>query len=354
MLDISGNETVCYPIANKNATVVGSLVPRDYDKYNVSADIKKYDPMYGRLQLTYEQNQKCPFTVSNRTASLNIEMFCDYYAKTTVIEKASLNPDMCSADIIVKSTQGCYDFSVNPLFRWIDKQYIFLGAAMILVGLVLGLLGKKQFKVSVCMIGALVFTLAATLFLFTVFLSRDSPTATGWIIFGVSAFVGIFVGLTMAYLFRVGTAVAAAWGGVSLALILYNSFVYKIDNNSQVVFWIFVISMGIICGVLTLWFFWPAIIIATSIAGAYLVMRGISLYAGGFPGEMEIIDEIKNGKFDGMPASFYGYMAGFFVLSILFIVWQFKKFGSHSEIDKDGQKQVTHHFHRIGGKKGYY
>jgi hypothetical protein len=178
---------------------------------------------------------------------------------------------------------------VNPLFRWIDKQSVFVGGALILVGLILGLFGKWQFKISVFLIGMIVFTLAATLFLFTIFLSRDSPTSTGWIIAGVTAFVGIFVGLALAYMFRLGAAVAAAWGGVSLALILYNSFVYKLDNPNHVVFWIFVVSMGLIFGVLTLWFFWPAIILATSFAGSYMIMRGISMYAGGFPSEMEII-----------------------------------------------------------------
>ena len=90
----------------------------------------------------------------------------------------------------------------------------------------------------------------------------------------------------MAYLFKFGVAVVAGWGGVTLALILYNTFVYKIDGTSKVAFWILVIGMALVCGALSLLFFWPAIILATSIAGSYAVIRGISLYAGGFPGEL--------------------------------------------------------------------
>ena len=52
-----------------------------------------------------------------------------------------------------------------------------------------------------------------------------------------------------------------------------------------------------------------------------------------------------------MPGSFYAYMAGFFVLSIVFMVWQFKRYGLESETDKDGQKKIVHHYHKIGGKK---
>jgi hypothetical protein len=196
-----------------------------------------------------------------------------------------------------------------------------MGAAMILVGLYLGILGKKLFKVSICMIGGVVFTLVASLLLFTVFLDRSSPNSTGWIIMGVCGFVSIFVGLALAYFFHIGAAVAGGWGGVVLGLILYNSFVYKIDTNGQVVFWIFIVLMGGIFAALAFWMFWHVIIVSTSLAGAYSVMRGISIYAGGFPGELEIIDLIKSGKISSMPGSFYGYMAGFLVLAALFAVW---------------------------------
>jgi Domain of unknown function (DUF4203) len=227
---------------------------------------------------------------------------------------------------------------------------MYLGIVLIVAGIYLGILGKKQFKVSVCMIGGIAFALLSSLFLFTVFLDRNSSTASGWIIMGVSAFLSIFVGLTLAYFFRVGAAVAAGWGGVVLGLILYNSFVYKIDNSKKIAFWIFIVSMGLIFGGLAFCIFWHIIVVATSLAGAYAVVRGISLYAGGFPGELEIVDLIKSGKFTGMPGSFYGYMAGFIVLTIVFSVIQFKFFGSHPENEKPGQKKYRSHYHAINKK----
>ena len=147
-------------------------------------------------------------------------------------------------------------------------------------------------------------------------------------------------GLLLAKFFRFGIAVAAGWGGVVLALILYNSFVYKIDNSHKVVFWIFLVLMAVVCAALSFKFCWPAVIIATSIAGAYSFIRGISVMAGGYPSELEIIKQIDAGQIGGMPGAFYGYMAGFFVLSITFMVWQFKRYGVESETDKDGQRKV--------------
>jgi Domain of unknown function (DUF4203) len=160
-------------------------------------------------------------------------------------------------------------------------------------------------------------------------------------------------GLLLAKFFRVGVLVAAGWGGVTLGLILYNTFVYKIDGSSKAVFWIFLVVMGLVCGVLGFYFCWPAIIIATSISGAYAFIRGISLFAGGYPSELEIINYIKENEFTNMPWTFYLYMGGFLVLSIVFMIWQFKRYGTEEENGKGGQKKYVHHYHKMGGKKAY-
>lgn len=201
------------------------------------------------------------------------------------------------------------------------------------------------------MIGGIAFGLISSLFFFTIFLSRTSSTASGWIIIGICGVFAVFVGLALAYFSKIGAAVAAGWGGVALGLILYNSFVYKIDTNGQVVFWIFIVLMGGIFAGLAFVIFWPVIILATSFAGSYAVMRGISLYAGGFPGELELINYIKSGKFDSIPPIFYAYMAGFLVMSVVFAITQFKLFGTKSEAGKAGQRKITSNYHAINSKK---
>lgn len=99
---------------------------------------------------------------------------------------------------------------------------------------------------------------------------------------------------------------------------------YKLDGDKRIVFWMFNISMGVIAGILSIFLFEHAIIIATSIIGAYAFMRGISLYAGGFPNEMELVEYIKYNGLGGIDPRFYGYMAGFFVGAIVCIILQYK------------------------------
>ena len=179
------------------------------------------------------------------------------------------------------------------------------------------------------------------------FLSRDSSETTSWIIFSVCGLIGIFVGLLLAFLVRLGVGVLAGWGGFCLGLILYNAFLYKIDNDAKVAFWCFNIGMAVTAAILSLFLFWHAIIIATSIAGSYAIIRGVSMYAGGFPDEMEVYYMIKMGDLSGMPLTFFIYL-GFFVLTaIIFIIFQYKRYGSS---DKKGTAQHPYH---INGKGKY-
>ena len=264
-------------------------------------------------------------------------MICDPNVIDPIISTTYAD-NACNMAVSVTSKKSCYDFSINPLITFMGDHTTIFGVSLILLGLVLGIMGKRFFKICLFVTGSTVLTLASTLFVFSAFLNRDTSNATMWILFSVCLVVSMIGGLLLAKFFRFGIAVAAGWGGVALALILYNAFVYKIDNSNKIVFWIFIVLMAVACAALSFKFCWPAVIIATSIAGAYSLIRGISVMAGGYPNELEIIRRIEDGDLSGMPDAFYGYMAGFFVLAITFMVWQFKRYGLEDESKKDGQK----------------
>jgi hypothetical protein len=215
-------------------------------------------------------------------------MICDSNADKPQVSNAIFDSNM-NAFVKVSSKDACYVFSVNPLVKFLGDQPVILGCSLIVFGLVLGILGKRFFKISLFIVGTTVLTLASTLFVFTAFLNRDSSDLTGWIIFSVCLVVSMIGGLLLSKFFRFGIAVAAGWGGVVVALILYNSFVFKIDNSHKVVFWIFIVLMAVVFAALSFKFCWPAVIVATSIAGAYSFIRGISVMAGGYPSELDII-----------------------------------------------------------------
>ena len=77
-------------------------------------------------------------------------------------------------------------------------------------------------------------------------------------------------------------------------------------------------------------------IIATSFCGAYAFIRGISLYAGGFPNESYIIDLIRNEEYDVLQKTLtpvvYAYLSGWIILFIIGVIFQYK---TKSEEDND-------------------
>lgn len=224
----------------------------------------------------------------------------------------------------VYDKQGCYVFDTNPLVRFLsDYSYIF-GAFLIVIGILVAVFGKPLFKPTICLIGTLVFMGVLCLFIFSLFFTRNTPAWAGWLVFGISLFVGCIVGLILAKISRLGVAVLAGWGGFCLGMILYSSFMYKLDGDRHVLFWIFNISLGVIAGILSIFLFNHAIVIATSIVGSYAFIRGISLYAGGYPNELELVDMIKYNGWESIDPRFYGYLAGFVVCSIICIIIQYK------------------------------
>ena len=80
------------------------------------------------------------------------------------------------------------------------------------------------------------------------------------------------------------------------------------------------------------------IIIATSFIGGYLVAKGISLYAGGFPDEKYMIDLISNGEmeefYELLTPALYGYLAGWLVLFVVGVIVQYKIRSDEKEKDK--------------------
>lgn len=224
---------------------------------------------------------------------MELQLFCDSDIETIEVpNKVNYNMDTCTYTTRVRSQHACYVFSLNAFFRYIGRFYFLFGGAMILIGLAVGFLGKKLVKPTICVIGSLAFIGLSSLLIFSLAFSRDSSATVEWIVFGVLCLVGVLIGLLLAWLARFGTALLAAWGGVALALMLYTSFVYKIDNAHNVAFWVFVILMGVVAGLLGYFLFNHAIIISTSIVGSYLFIRGISLYVGNYPNEMLIIELI--------------------------------------------------------------
>ena len=84
-------------------------------------------------------------------------------------------------------------------------------------------------------------------------------------------------------------------------------------------------------------------IFATALIGAYAVIRGISIFAGGFPNETTIADLVKNEETEQLKKLLtwivYLYLGGWVILFVIGLVVQIKIFAADKKEEKN--KETT-------------
>ena len=130
----------------------------------------------------------------------------------------------------------------------IGKNKIVLCIIFILVGLFVCFLGRLLFKPILFITGILIGMAATWLICYATFLYDNNEQWVFWVILTVSILIGLVIGFFLFKFPKVGAFFIAAWGGFSLALLLYNSFMYKIDI--QIFFWCWICGLALISGIL--------------------------------------------------------------------------------------------------------
>ena len=113
---------------------------------------------------------------ATKKSSLIIDLYCsDDNDKTKPVPQfVGFEKEGCAFRVKVKSPQACYQFTMNPLFKWLHRNSYIFGALIIVVGIVVGYFGKKLFKPAICIVGTIGTSLIMCLFIFTLFFNRDT------------------------------------------------------------------------------------------------------------------------------------------------------------------------------------
>jgi hypothetical protein len=106
---------------------------------------------------------------------------------------------------------------------------------------------------------------------YNTFLKDNDKTWVFWLVVGISALIGILIGVLLVKLSKLGAFLVAGWGGYSLGLLLYNAFLYKIWAGSAAV-WVWSLSFALVAGALACCLFETVLILSTSLAGSYLAI----------------------------------------------------------------------------------
>ena len=242
----------------------------------------------------------------------------------------------CDYKTTLTSSQVCASFDLNALWSFLGEYEYLWGALLIAGGVFLGFLGRKLFKAAIFMVTAILTVFGILLLFYTTFLDDATEPWVGWTVLSCSILIGLVAGFFMMKLERVGAALLAGWGGFLLGVMLNEMILYKAE--SQALFWCISIGCGIAAAVLSFFFYEHVLINMTAFAGAYMLIRGISLYAGGFPNEFTLAEQLKAGDTSAFTNWFYLYMAGIVLMAVICSVVQYKTVNKESDNPYDRLK----------------
>ena len=271
------------------------------------------------------------------------EIKCD---NSTDMTKVETNSSISDDELIFKfsSIYACPQADFYDIYKIIvEKKYIF-GSALILIGLFELFLGQKLVTATIFIFSAAIVVLFVFVFFFQFILPGGVNETVFWFVLAIAIIVGLVLGYFVAkYKDKFFGIIMGALLGYIIGQILYNLALNRINiNQTALQIIVYVLCIGV-CIALSILLFNIVTIFATALIGAYAVIRGISIFAGGFPNETTIADLVKNEETEQLKKLLtwivYLYLGGWVILFVIGLVVQIKIFAADKEEEKN--KETT-------------
>lgn len=191
------------------------------------------------------------------------------------------------------TSEACPIYTYNALVQFVMAYKYLWGSVFIIMGIFLAFFGRKLFTAALFIVGAMVFIGLILVVFYSTFLS-DSDTLVSWIVITCTIIAGLGIGFLATKLERIGAVLLAGWGGFCCGILINETVLYY--AGSAALLWSINCAFALVAGILAWFLFNQAIIISTALIGSYFTMRGIGLYAGGFPNEYVLISMISTGE----------------------------------------------------------
>lgn len=296
------------------------------------------------VQIALNEGQKCKSGKPQQHYHLTWRVFCNDELKRGVIQIKShdLTIDKCDFVIEAESLHGCQMANYYVLSSFIQNFKIIFFVAFILIGSFLNFLGAKIVKCTLVITSFFVTVGGIFFLLFSVIGLKSLSMTVMWILLILTLLISFLVAYLFLKFIKVFYAVLGGIMGYAIGSIVYSFIFRHITSNPELFYWLSII-ICVILGVLFAVFAHKHLtIVATSILGSYIFIRGISLLAGGFPSEAEMIDLISRKEFDQLSDLLtplvYLYFAGLAILIVCGIVVQYKFYSEDDEKKLDSRE----------------
>ena len=259
--------------------------------------------------------------------------------------KITMNEGKLNVTLFIESYYACVQADFYVIYEFILKYKVIFIIILMAFGLFNCLLGKRLSKYTAFIL-CLVIVTVLILILSQYVLPSGCAEWIIWVMLGVGVALGITAGVFLfIYHDKVMAIVAGGLSGLFLGQFLYNCFGNLIPANGTAINIVFVVvTIGVLIGISFI-FKNFIVILATSIIGSYCFIRGISLFAGGFPNEITILslrDEDETEQLSNLLGwEFYVYLSAMAVLCGLSIFAQYKINKDKDEEKDEGAKDAN-------------
>lgn len=236
---------------------------------------------------------------STKNLTTTFEVLCDE-EKTTLSNgdvKVTENDDDCSITVQVSHSSGCAVFQATAIVEYLSENPYVFGAILIAFGVLATFFGGKFVDIVLGGVtGGLTFIvlllLASLVGLLDAFDTKTDASTTD-IVLAVFVFLGAgaaayFVGWFIIKTRRIGVTILTGAGGFFLGITFYNLIFAQWATEAWV---LIVVVLGFTVAAAALaWKYQNAVIVyVTAFLGSYSLVRGFSVYIGGFPNEILMV-----------------------------------------------------------------
>jgi len=204
------------------------------------------------------------------------------------------------------------------------------------------ILGGYFIKTSVFLIVLATLVMICLGVIMGVIVSYDAPEWIGWVVLVVAGVLSAILAYITSQLIRLGIILISCWAGASVGATLFQTVGYLVVSEIWML-WSLMLVFALVFLVISFKFYTIVLTVSTSILGAFLFVRAIGFYAGGYPNEFELHNDIVSGAKIYVPWTVYVYVAAMVVLAIISFLWKQKKLGllRKSRPNRSGYFDIT-------------
>ena len=274
----------------------------------------------------------CDVDDPTRLYELTVNVQCD--KGNYELKGGSYNLDGCFLNFTYTHDAGCARFKMSKFFAFMERNNNLWGAVSIVIGIFFTFFGSKFVNAVIYIMGTLACFFIVSVLFFDIFMKNVKKQWILWVVISLLFIGANIVGFILVKFRKLGIATLAVWGGFMIGFMITTTFFI---NNLGVV-WIIVIGCSLASWYTALKIEERTIMFLTCFSGSYFLIRGISMYAGGFPNEILLKKEIDQRavEWETFDKAFYGYLCAIIALTVMTTYYQVKH-STHSFNNKSIQ-----------------